>query len=78
MIISIMYKSKFRMGNMILRRVIMIPCEMFFWDHLRNTRIISLIGSGRGRVGGLGDVLLQLWQYTYPCPGPTTFPVNLC
>ena len=35
----------------------MIPCEMFLRDHLRNTRRIALLGSGRGRVGGLGDEL---------------------
>ena len=35
----------------------MIPCEMFFRAHLRNTRGIVLIFGGRGRVGGLGDAL---------------------
>ena len=30
-IISVMYKSKFSIGDMILRRVLMIPCEMLLW-----------------------------------------------
>ena len=42
---------------MILRRFLVIPCEIFLRDHLINTRIISLFGSGGGRFGGLGDVL---------------------
>ena len=35
----------------------MMPCEMFLGDHLRNTRSISMLGSVRGRVVGLGDAL---------------------
>ena len=52
-----MYKNKFRMGDMILIRVLMITCEMFLRDHLKNTSSISLIGSDRGRVDGIGDVI---------------------
>ena len=49
---SVMYKNKFRIvGAGVLRRVLMIPCEMFLRYHLSSTRIVSLIGSGRGRVG---------------------------
>ena len=58
--ISVMYKSKFRMMEMTLRRVLMTPCEMFLSSHLRNTRRISLLGSGRGRFDGLGDALRKL------------------
>ena len=57
MMSSVMYKSKFRMRYMILRKVLVITCEMFLGDHLRNTRIIDLLGSGRGIFGGLGDEL---------------------
>ena len=32
----------------------MIPCEMLLRAHLKNIWIISLIGSGMVRVGGLG------------------------
>ena len=35
----------------------MNPCEIFLRDHLSNTRSIALLGSVRGRVGGLGDAL---------------------
>ena len=35
----------------------MIPCEVFLRDHSRGARRIALLGSGRGRVGGLGDEL---------------------
>ena len=57
MIISVMYKSKFRMRYMILRRNLVIPCKMFFRIYLKNSSIIYLLGSGRGVVGGLGDAL---------------------
>ena len=40
-----------------LRRFIMIPCEMFLMDHLRNNIRNSLIGSGKGRVGGIGGAI---------------------
>ena len=59
--ISVMYKCKFRMGDMTLRRVVMIPCEMFLRYHLRSTRSIALLESGRGRVDGLMDTLFKLW-----------------
>ena len=52
---SIMYKSNSRMINMILRMVLMIPCDMFLRDHLKNTRRIYLFGSVKGRVDDLGD-----------------------
>ena len=45
------------MGDMIIRRVLMMPCEMFLRNHLRNTRIIVILDSVRGIYGGLGDVL---------------------
>ena len=54
---SAMYKSKFRVGDMILGRLLMIPCEMFLRNHLRNTISISLLESGRGRADGLGGAL---------------------
>ena len=41
--ISIMYKSKFRMGEMRIRRFLMITCEVLLRVNLRNTRIIALI-----------------------------------
>ena len=53
----VMYKSKFRMGDMILRRVLMIPCGVLLRSHLRNKRRIYVLGSGRGRVDGLGKAL---------------------
>ena len=56
-IISVMYKRKFRMGNMILRMFLMMPYDMLLRHHLRNTSSISLLVSGKGRVGGRGDAL---------------------
>ena len=35
----------------------MMICEVFLRAHLRNTRIIALIFSVRGRVGGLEDAI---------------------
>ena len=58
--ISFMYKSKFRIGDMNLWRVLIIPSEMFLIEQFRNTKIISLLGSVRGRVDGIGDSLCQL------------------
>ena len=57
MIISVIYKSKFSIHYMILRRFLMITCEMLFGDHLSNTRSIVLLVSGRGIVDVLGDAL---------------------
>ena len=54
---SVMSKSKLRMGEKILRRVFMMPCAVFFRDHLRSDKIISLPGNGRSRVDGLRDAL---------------------
>ena len=52
-----MYKSKFSMWEMILRRFLMIKFEVFLRYHLSNTRNISMIVSVRGRVDGLGNAL---------------------
>ena len=54
---SLMHKSKFIMGYMNLRRVLVIPYEMFLRAHLRSTRIVYLIVSGRGIVDGRGCVI---------------------
>ena len=51
---SFMYKINFRMGDMVLRGVLMITCEVFLRYHFVNTRSITLLGSGRGGVDGLG------------------------
>ena len=32
-----------------------MPCAVFLRAHLRSARSISLLGSGRGKVDGLGD-----------------------
>ena len=53
----VIYNSKVRMDNMILSRVLVIPCEVFLRDHLVNIRRISLLGSARGVVGVLEDAL---------------------
>ena len=57
----VLYNSKLSMGNIVLRRVLMVSYEMFSIGHLKNTSIIALLGSDRSRVGALGDSLLQLW-----------------
>ena len=57
MISSVMYKSKLSMWDIILRRVLMIPCEILLRTQLRNTSIIALLGSGRGIVGVIGGSL---------------------
>ena len=58
---SVMYKNKFMMGDITLRRLLMIPCDMFLRDHCSNTRSIDMLGSVRVRVDSIGDELLQLW-----------------
>ena len=55
MMSRVMYKSKFIMGGVILRRVIMITCDILLKYQLANTRIIDLLVSGRDIVDGLGD-----------------------
>ena len=57
MISSVMYNSNLKMGGNILRRFLMIPLGVFLRAHWSNSRSISLIGSGRGIVDGLGDSL---------------------
>ena len=54
---SVIYNSKFNMGEKIIRRVLMIPYMVFLRYHLSNSRSINLIDSGRDRVGGLWDAL---------------------
>ena len=58
---NFMLKSKFRMGDMNLRKVLIISCGVLLRDHLRNTRNISLLVSGRGIFDDLGCAILQLW-----------------
>ena len=41
----------------ILKRVLMMPCEVFLRYHLRSARNIDMLISGRGIVDGLGDAL---------------------
>ena len=50
-------KINLRMRENILRRVLMIPRTVFLRALLRIFRSIDLIGSGGGRVDGLGDAL---------------------
>ena len=52
--------SNLSMGENILRRVLVISCEVLLRAHLRSANIIALIGSGRVRVDGLGD---EIWQF---------------
>ena len=54
---SVMYKSPFRVGEIIFRRLLMIFCDMSLRDHLKNTMNIDLFGSVNGRADGLGDEL---------------------
>ena len=35
----------------------MMPCVVFLRDHIRRSRSVVLIDSGRGIVDGLGDAL---------------------
>ena len=53
--ISVIYKGKFRMGDMTLRRFLMITCDMFLREHLSNIRRIYLLGSVMGIVDSIGD-----------------------
>ena len=50
----VLYEGKLRIEYMIIRRFLMIPCEAFLRAHLSNNRSIDMLGSGRGRVGGIG------------------------
>ena len=58
---SLMCKSKWRMVENILSRVLMMPCAVFLRDLLSSARSISMLNSGRGIVDGLCDALLQFW-----------------
>ena len=54
---SVMYKSKFRMGDKTLSIIVMIACEILLRAHLRITRSISMLDNSRGRVDSRGDAL---------------------
>ena len=41
---SVIYKSKLRMGDMTLRRFLMISCEIFLRTNLSSTISIDIIG----------------------------------
>ena len=53
----VIYKSKSRIGDTTLWKVLMIPCEIFLRDHLRSTSGIYLVGSGRVRSDGCVDAI---------------------
>ena len=55
---SVIYKSIFRIGEMIFRSALMIPCEVLLRSHLRNTNSISMI------ISGLSATLY--WAYLFP------------
>ena len=57
MMSSVMLNSKFSMGKMILRRVLVMPCEILLRNQLSGTSSIALIGSVRGTASDLGDTL---------------------
>ena len=46
---SVMYKNKFIIGDMTLRKILMVPCEMFCSDYLSSIRSIAMICSSRVR-----------------------------
>ena len=75
---SVIWKSKLRMGENLLRRVLMIPRAVFLRAYLRITRSIYLLDSGRGRVDGPGDELCLFWLSLGPCPRPTRLPGHWC
>ena len=78
MVRSVMCEINLRMGENILRRVLVMPFEVLLRDQLGGTRSIVLLISGRGRVDVLGDSLWQFWYSLYPCPETTCFPGNWC
>ena len=57
MMSSVIKRSKFRKGDMILSRVQGIPCEIILRNHLSNIRRTFLLEIGRGTFCGLGCVL---------------------
>ena len=52
-----MCKNKLRIWDMDLKRILMIPCEMFLRTHLISTSIIDLLVSSMGKFDGLGNTL---------------------
>ena len=75
---SVIYKNKFRMGYMDLRRILRISCEVFWNIYLKSIRVVDSLGGSRGRYDGLGGAILLLWESSCPCSRPTCFPGNLC
>ena len=68
-----MCKNKLRIWDMDLKRILMIPCEMFLRTHLISTSIIDLLVSSMGKFYGLGNTL---WMFCYS-PRPFTGPTPL-
>ena len=71
---SVIYGNKFIMGYMTLRRILMIPCYMFWRVHLRIIRVVSLIIGSRGRLDGRVDVLLLDFVVYTPLSWVWLFP----
>ena len=69
-----MYNSKLRMGDMSLRRALIIPCHMLLREHFKSTRIVSLIGSGSGRVDGCVGCTLKVLVVSIPLSWAYLFP----
>ena len=54
---SVMCKSKFSMGEKIIMRFLMMPCEVSLRAQFRSARRIAMLGSSRVIVDVLGGAL---------------------
>ena len=65
------------MRYMILRRILIITCEMCCRTHLSSIRNTYILSSSSCRVDGHGDALWLLWQSLFPCTRPNLFSGNI-
>ena len=57
---SVICKNKSRIGDMTVRRVLMIPCKIFWRIQLKGISIIDFLGINRGGINGHGNAIWLL------------------
>ena len=74
---GVICNNKLRLGDVTIRSILIIPCEICLNIQLITIRRIGLLGRSRCRVDGHQYVLWLLWRCPCSCPRNTPFPESL-